>query len=202
MTNGTNGTNEANETNTTADSNDAAGGRPVIKFGTDGWRAVVGKDFNFENVEIVTRAIAGYILEKDGIDKKIIIGYDPRNQAKEFALGIPFDRKLTPSVVYGEPEIAWLGLREQDCDESYTIKKLPVTALGKAWCDNSTEGFIKVITKNGLIYGVHLVSKEASALIHTFLIAMQNNLTINDIKKTCFAHPTYSEGIFELILGL
>ena len=44
----TNGTNEANETNTTADSNDAAGGRPVIKFGTDGWRAVVGKDFNFE----------------------------------------------------------------------------------------------------------------------------------------------------------
>ncbi len=124
------------------------------------------------------------------------------HQAKEFALGIPFDRKLTPSVVYGEPEIAWLGLREQDCDESYTIKKLPVTALGKAWCDNSTEGFIKVITKNGLIYGVHLVSKEASALIHTFLIAMQNNLTINDIKKTCFAHPTYSEGIFELILGL
>ncbi len=56
-----------------------------IKFGTDGWRAVVGKDFNFENVEIVTKAIAQYVIDKDGIDKRIIIGYDPRNMAKEFA---------------------------------------------------------------------------------------------------------------------
>src|SRR5574344_535543 len=56
-----------------------------IKFGTDGWRAVVGEDFNFENVEIVTKAIAKYILDKDGIEKPVIIGYDPRNMALEFA---------------------------------------------------------------------------------------------------------------------
>lgn len=59
--------------------------RAGITFGTDGWRAVVGKDFNFNNVEIVTKAIAQYILEKDGIEKPVIIGYDPRNMAKEFA---------------------------------------------------------------------------------------------------------------------
>lgn len=57
----------------------------AIKFGTDGWRAVVGKDFNFENVEIVTKAIAQYIMDKDGIKKPVIIGYDPRNMAFEFA---------------------------------------------------------------------------------------------------------------------
>ena len=56
-----------------------------IKFGTDGWRAIVGKEFNHDNVAIVTKAIAKYVLEKDGIDKPIIIGYDPRNMAKEFA---------------------------------------------------------------------------------------------------------------------
>lgn len=56
-----------------------------IKFGTDGWRAVVGKEFNRENVKIVTKAIAQYILDKDGINKPVIIGYDPRNMAKEFA---------------------------------------------------------------------------------------------------------------------
>lgn len=56
-----------------------------IKFGTDGWRAVVGKDFNEQNVEIVTKAIAQYILKKDGIKKPVIIGYDPRNMAKEYA---------------------------------------------------------------------------------------------------------------------
>lgn len=55
-----------------------------ITFGTDGWRAVVGKDFNFENVEIVTKAIAKYVLDNDGIEKPFIIGYDPRNMAKEF----------------------------------------------------------------------------------------------------------------------
>lgn len=56
-----------------------------IKFGTDGWRAVVGKEFNHKNVKIVTKAIAQYILDKDGINKPVIIGYDPRNMAKEFA---------------------------------------------------------------------------------------------------------------------
>jgi len=56
-----------------------------IKFGTDGWRAIVGKEFNFDNVETVTKAIAQYVLKKDGINKPIIIGYDPRNMAKEFA---------------------------------------------------------------------------------------------------------------------
>ncbi len=56
-----------------------------IKFGTDGWRAIVGQDFTFENVEIVTKAIAKYVLEKDGIEKPFIIGYDPRNMAKEFS---------------------------------------------------------------------------------------------------------------------
>ncbi|MBR1908781.1 phosphoglucomutase/phosphomannomutase family protein [bacterium] len=55
-----------------------------IKFGTDGWRAVVGKDFTEENVLIATRAIAKYIFETFGLTKKILIGYDPRNMAEEF----------------------------------------------------------------------------------------------------------------------
>lgn len=57
-----------------------------IKFGTDGWRAVVGKDFNAENVEIVTKAIGKYVFDNYGIYKTIIIGYDPRNMAKEFSM--------------------------------------------------------------------------------------------------------------------
>lgn len=52
-----------------------------IKFGTDGWRAITGEDFNSENVTLVTNAIAKYIYDNFGLNKKIIIGYDPRNQA-------------------------------------------------------------------------------------------------------------------------
>ena len=121
------------------------------------------------------------------------------HQAKKFALGIDYDKNLIPSVIYGEPEIAWVGLREQDCGEDCKKITLPVTALGKSWCDDSTDGFIKLIVKDNLIAGAHIVSKEASALIHEVLIAMQNKVTADDLKKVCFAHPTYSEGIFELI---
>lgn len=56
-----------------------------IKFGTDGWRAIVGQDFNEENVDIVTNAIGKYVLDNFGKDKKILIGFDPRNKAYDFA---------------------------------------------------------------------------------------------------------------------
>ena len=123
-------------------------------------------------------------------------------QAKTFATGIPYNKTLIPSVIYGTPEIAWAGIREQDCDDTYTKKMLPITALGKAWCDDSTEGFIKLILKDDKIYGVHIISKEASSLIHILITAMQNNISIDKLKEQCFAHPTYAEGIFDLLMQL
>lgn len=56
-----------------------------IKFGTDGWRAIIGEDFISENVEIVTNAIGKYVVDEFGLDKKVLVGYDPRNKAKAFA---------------------------------------------------------------------------------------------------------------------
>ena len=56
-----------------------------IKFGTDGWRAVVGKDFTKANVERVTIAIGKYVAETFGFDKPILIGYDPRAKADKFS---------------------------------------------------------------------------------------------------------------------
>ena len=122
------------------------------------------------------------------------------HQAKKYVLGIDYDNNLIPSVIYGEPEIAWAGLREQDCGEECQKILLPITVLGKSWCDDSTDGFIKLILRDNLIVGAHIVSREASALIHELVIAMQNKLTADDLKKVCFAHPTYSEGIFEALL--
>ena len=124
------------------------------------------------------------------------------HQAKRLACGVEYNKDLIPAVIYGEPEIAWVGLREQDCGEDCNSVTLPITALGKSWCDDSTDGFIKLIVKNGIIVGAHIVSKEASALIHEVWIAMQNNITVEDLKRTCFAHPTYSEGIFDLLMNM
>ncbi len=57
----------------------------MIKFGTDGWRAILGKDFTDTNVERVTLAIAKYVYETFGLDKLILVGYDPRNMADIYA---------------------------------------------------------------------------------------------------------------------
>ena len=57
----------------------------MINFGTDGWRAVVGEEFNDENVEKVTLAIAKYVYETHGFEKQFLIGYDPRDKADYYA---------------------------------------------------------------------------------------------------------------------
>lgn len=123
-------------------------------------------------------------------------------QARQVVEGVECDKSLIPAVIYGEPEIAWVGKREQDCEDSCQKILLPVTALGKSWCDDSTEGFIKLIVESGKITGAHVISKEASSLIHQILIAMQNGITVDDLKNVCFAHPTYSEGIAECLFRI
>ncbi len=124
-------------------------------------------------------------------------------QAIELSDNIPFRKDLTPSVVYGSPEIAWIGKREQDLEGSEYKKSLTlVSSLGKAHCDNQTDGFIKILAQNDKILGAHIVSKEASALIQQITIAMQNDISASKLKEVCFAHPTYSEGIFEGLFKL
>ena len=124
-------------------------------------------------------------------------------QAIAEVTGVEFDENLVPSVVYGCPEIAWIGLREQDLEEgTYKKANLLISALGKSHCDNCSDGFIKILSRDGKIIGAHIVSKEASSLIQEITITMQNNIAIEDLKKVCFAHPTYSEGIFECLFKL
>lgn len=131
---------------------------------------------------------------------KIQLAHFAIKQAIEEIAKVDFDENLVPSVVYGCPEVAWVGLREQDLEEgTYKKSNLLISTLGKSHCDNCSDGFIKILSQNGKIVGAHIVSKEASSLIQQIVIAMQNNITIEDLKKVCFAHPTYSEGIFECL---
>lgn len=124
-------------------------------------------------------------------------------QAIEHIDKIPFNKKLVPSVIYGNPEIAWVGKREQDLEDgTYKKASLLISALGKSHCDNSTDGFIKILSQEDKIVGAHIVSKEASAMIQEILIAIQNNISVSRLKEICFAHPTYSEGIYECLFKL
>lgn len=123
-------------------------------------------------------------------------------QAMECVLNIPFDKSLVPSVVYGDPEIAWIGKREQDLEGEYKKSMIPISALAKSQCDNAIDGMMKILVQNDKIVGAHIVSREASSLIQQIAIAMAGNLTVEQLKSVCFAHPTYSEGILECLMRL
>ena len=131
---------------------------------------------------------------------KIQLAHFAIKQAVAEIANIEFNENLVPSVVYGCPEIAWIGKREQDLEEgNYKKSNILISALGKSHCDNCSDGFIKILSQESKIVGAHIVSKEAASLIQEITIAMQNNIAIDDLKKVCFAHPTYSEGIFECL---
>lgn len=107
-----------------------------IKFGTDGWRAVVGVDFTQENVEIVTKAIGKYVFDNFGVCKKIIIGYDPRNMAREFStqcaeilaelgFNVLYSKKVIPT-----PVLAYNAKHMDACAIMFTASHNPPEYLG------------------------------------------------------------------------
>ncbi|MCM1339927.1 MAG: FAD-dependent oxidoreductase [Muribaculaceae bacterium] len=140
-----------------------------------------------------------YIGDESG---EIQLAHFGIKQALACTQNIAFRKDLTPSVVYGSPEIAWVGKREQDLNGDYQKSLTLICSLGKAHCDGETEGFIKLLAQDNRIVGAHIVSQEASALIQQIVIAMQNDITAEKLKEICFAHPTYSEGIFDGLFKL
>ena len=107
-----------------------------IKFGTDGWRAIVGEDFNSENVQKVAMAVGKYVFENFGKDKKIIIGYDPRNMADKFSyqtaeilseLGF---RVLYSDKVLPTPVLAYNAKVLNACALMFTASHNPPEYLG------------------------------------------------------------------------
>lgn len=107
-----------------------------IKFGTDGWRAIVEEEFTSENVELVAHAIGKYIFENFGIDKKVIIGYDPRNKADEFSWqtaeilsGLGFDVLYSDKII-PTPVLAYNAKHLNACAIMFTASHNPPEYLG------------------------------------------------------------------------
>lgn len=114
----------------------------------------------------------------------------------------PFDKSLVPSVIYGSPEIAWVGKREEELQGEYKKSIFPVAALGKAHADGEIEGFVKLLAQNEKIVGCHIISKEASSMINTATLAIASGITVSEFTSLVFPHPTYGEALFESALGL
>lgn len=107
-----------------------------INFGTDGWRAILNEDFTFENTLKVVNAIAIYVYSKAQYSQKIIIGYDPRNKADEFAFFIAeklsdfgFDVEVSDKIV-ATPIVAYNALYKNAYAIMITASHNPSEYLG------------------------------------------------------------------------
>jgi dihydrolipoamide dehydrogenase len=110
-----------------------------------------------------------------------------------------------PSVTYCHPEVASIGLSEDQCKEKkldYVVGRFPFSANGRARGTGETEGFVKIIRdkKYGEILGAHIVGSHASELIHELAVARANEYTVEELDLAIHAHPTMSEAIAEAAL--
>ena len=110
-----------------------------------------------------------------------------------------------PSVTYCHPEVASIGLTEEQCKDKkldYQVGRFPMSANGRARASNETEGFVKIIRdkKYGEILGAHIVASHASEMIHELVVARENEYTVEEVDLAIHAHPTLSEAIAEAAL--
>ncbi len=111
-----------------------------------------------------------------------------------------------PSCVFTFPEAASVGMTEDEAKESsieYIVGKSMFGANGKALSMGEGEGFVKVLAEkeSHKIIGVHIMGPHASDIVHDGSLAIQNQLTVEDIKESVFAHPTLSEVFYEAVCG-
>jgi dihydrolipoyl dehydrogenase len=111
-----------------------------------------------------------------------------------------------PSVIYTSPEIAWVGLTEEQVKASgrpYKVGMFPFLASGRARAMEATQGFAKLIaaSDDDEILGVHIIGAMAGELIAEAVLALEYSASTEDLQLTMHAHPTLSEALHEAALA-
>jgi dihydrolipoamide dehydrogenase len=119
----------------------------------------------------------------------------------------PPDRDRIPACIFCQPEVATVGLSEEEAKKRgipVKVSKFPFTALGRAVASGHTEGFVKMVAEEryGEVVGCHIIGHGASDIIAELGLARTLEATYHEIGKTVHAHPTLPEAIREAALML
>jgi dihydrolipoamide dehydrogenase len=182
---------------------------------------VVGIGLEYSGVSLVEGCIkvnnrmetnvAGIYAAGDVIGESMLAHYafETGRIAAENALGkqSTINRNVVPRCVYSYPEIATVGLtEEQAVAQGYQVKigRFPFSANGLATVLGERTGFVKVVseTRYGQILGVHILGTLASELISEAVLAMRLEESPSLIGSTIHVHPTLSEALMEAMLDL
>jgi len=110
------------------------------------------------------------------------------------------DYRVVPWCTFTEPEVARVGMTYEEAEKHFKdirTEVFPFTEVDRAQTENETTGFIKLILagKKEAIIGAHIVGPSAGELLGEITLAMQHNMTVNDIYNTIHAYPTMASGI-------
>jgi dihydrolipoamide dehydrogenase len=112
-----------------------------------------------------------------------------------------------PSIVYTHPEVASVGLSEEQCKEqglNYKVGTFPFMANGRAKALGDTDGMVKIIADavTDKIIGGHIVGPRASELLGEIVVAMEFGGSSEDLGRSFHAHPTLNEAVREAALAV
>ncbi len=118
----------------------------------------------------------------------------------------PMNRAQIPACTYCHPQVASVGLTEQQAKEKglkVKVGRFPLIANGKAIALGDTEGFVKTIfdAKTGELLGAHMVGPEVTEMIQGYVVAMGLESSEAELMHTIFPHPTISESMHESVLA-
>ena len=113
-----------------------------------------------------------------------------------------YDARCVPAVIFTAPEMASVGLTEEQCKErgiEFRTGRFPFAASGRAMSLMETDGFVKVVAdaETDEVLGVHMVGPEVTELIAEATLAIELGATAEDIARTIHAHPTLPEAMME-----
>ena len=119
---------------------------------------------------------------------------------------VSYDARQIPYCVYTKPEIASIGMTQEEAEKKYEILvgKFPFAGAGMAQCIGEEDGMVKFVVdkKYGEILGVHILGPQATELISLASLAMKNELTIEMLGSAIFPHPSLFEAVEEAVWDL
>jgi len=129
--------------------------------------------------------------------------------AVECIAGLPgeVNYDAIPAVVYTWPEVASVGLTEEQVKERhipYCVGTYPFSGAGRARCMGEKDGFVKLIahSKTDRILGVHIIGPRAADMIAECVLAIEFGASSEDIARTVHGHPTFAEALQEAAMGV
>jgi dihydrolipoamide dehydrogenase len=186
----------------------AVGRRPV----TDGLNLTAAglavDDHGFIAVDAQRRTIVPHIFAIGDVTSQPLLAHKAMKEGVVAAEAIAGDRSAAfdpvaiPNCVYTDPEVATIGLSEEEAKaKGYDVRigKVPLIASGRARTMNATDGLIKLVgdAKTDLLLGMHIVAPQAESLIGEGVIALEMGATVEDIGLSIHPHPTLTESIMD-----